>query len=413
MNKKLEMIQKTGVQYFFDYTNLDYNSKGFGLTVDNTSQMERASIAATGYTLSSYVIADIHNYLEREELLKRVIGTLKTLYYNVDHYEGFFVHFAYMDTGKKHGRSEYSTIDTALAINGILVCEQHFQDPEVSKYAKLIIERVNWQHFLHLRNGKQTLHMAYQDDAKGDYAEGNSGFIHHWGMFAEQLMMYLMLAADDSISQELSLEVYHSFERVLGKYNDLEFYYSPGNTLFIYQFPLSWLDLKNITDDQGVNWFNNARLNILAQYEWATKDQREFKTYGKYYYGATASDSPTGYRVNQALPNINNEVLVDGTVAPFAIVGSLPFTPEIALPAIDELFKDEKLWHEKYGFVDAFNYENGIWVSNRFISIDKGTELLMVNAYLYQDIYKVYMNHPLIQKGMAKLKWQKNGGKKV
>lgn len=414
MREKLELIQKTGVNYFNDFTNLDYESKGFGLTIDNTDNLDRASIASTGYALSSYIIADKHGYIGHDELVKRVIGTLKTLYYNVDHYEGFFAHFVNIKTGKKHGRTEYSTIDTALALNGVIACEQYFNNEEITKYAELLINRVNWRNFFHLRNGKLCLHMAYNDDAKGDYAEGKPGYIHHWSMFAEQLMMYVMIAGNDSYTSEEALELYNNFERLESTYEGKTFYYSPGNTLFIYQYPLLWLDLKNVYDNNNVSWFENARLNTLTQYDYSINGKHNFKTLGKKYFGMTASDSPTGYRVSQSLPNVNNKLDTDGTVAPNAIIGSLIFTPNLALEGINQMFLEGDLWNDKYGFVDAFNFENERWTSSRYISIDKGTEMLMANAYLYQDVQNAYMSHPVIKKGMEKLLWKKtNGGKNL
>ena len=39
---------------------------------------------------------------------------------NVDHYKGFFAHFIDIKRGKRHNNCEYSTIDTAILINGAL-----------------------------------------------------------------------------------------------------------------------------------------------------------------------------------------------------------------------------------------------------------------------------------------------------
>lgn len=414
MNKKIEMIQKTAFNFFNDYTNLDESSKGFGLTVDHSNDLSRASIAATGFTLSSYIVADKYHYLEREEIIKRIVGTLKTLYYNVSHYEGFFAHFVDMKTGIRHNKSEYSTIDTALALNGIISCQTYFKDNEIDKYSNLIIDRINWKHFIHEKDGKPCLYMAYNDLSDGDYAAGKSGFIHHWQMFAEQLMMYVMVAAKKDISKSLARELYEGFDRIKGSYKNNEFIFSPGNTLFVYQFPLAWLDLENVTDLDGINWFDNIKAATMAQYDWCMDNKDKYKTYNPNFFGLTASDTPNGYSVYHALPNDKMKVLTDGTVAPFAIVGSLPFIKDIALDSVNELFKVEGLWNEKYGFYDAFNFENEKWISSRFIAIDKGLELLMANSYLSKDVKNAYMSSKIITEGMDKLGWKKSiGGKKL
>lgn len=408
MDNKIRLIQETGLNFFNDFTNLDESSAGYGLTVDHSKDLDKASIASTGFTLSSYIIADKYNYLNRNEIIKRVIGTLKTLYYNVDHYEGFFAHFVNMKTGKRHKKSEYSTIDTALALNGIIAVSSYFNNDEIKKYSDLIIKRVNWRHFFHKRNDKLTLYMAYNDIKNGDYVKDETGFIHHWQMFAEQLMMYVIIAGDDRYTKDEALELYQSFERVYGKYGDQEYIYTPGNTLFVYQFPLAWLDLEKIVDNDNISWFDNARKAVLSNYEWANKENHQFKTLKSGLFGKTASDTPNGYSVFHALPNVNDKVLTDGSVGAHGIIGSLPFAPEIVLPAIDKMFEINGFWNEKYGFYDSVNLEGEKpWISERFYGIDKGLETLMANAYLTKDVQKAFMSHPIVKDGMRNLLWKK------
>lgn len=106
------------------------------------------------------------------------------------------------------------------------------------------------------------------------------------------------------------------------------------------------------------------------------------------------------------LPNTINKLDTDGTVSPFAMVGSLIFTPELALNAILEMDKIEGLDGE-YGYFDGFNFNEMRWISPRYISIDKGLELLMINNYLDHTIHHYFMNHPVIKKGMEVLGWKK------
>lgn len=42
-------IEKRAIDFFLDYTNLEDDSKGFGLVVDDTSDLNVASIAASGF----------------------------------------------------------------------------------------------------------------------------------------------------------------------------------------------------------------------------------------------------------------------------------------------------------------------------------------------------------------------------
>ena len=57
------------VDFFLDFTNLDPDSRGFGLTVDATKEPGIASIAATGFALSAWVIASERGFLLPERAL--------------------------------------------------------------------------------------------------------------------------------------------------------------------------------------------------------------------------------------------------------------------------------------------------------------------------------------------------------
>jgi hypothetical protein len=400
----IEDIQRTGVTFFQDFTNFK-NELGYGLTVDHTGDLNLSSVASTGYFLSSLVIGVARGYLPKQKAIEQARKTLQTLFSNVPHYHGFFFHFLNIHTAERHKKSEYSTIDSALAFNGILTVQQYFQDPEINRLADAIMQRVDWNILIHKRGEKTHFYMAYNPDADGDYVNGKPGYIHHWSMFAEQLMMYVMYAAVAKDSK-LALTLYEDFERKKVTYKSSSYFYTPGNTLFVYQYPQCWLDLKHWTDRQGINWFENTRQAIYGHYALSRDTVKQFPTFKDKYFGFTASYGRKGYQVSAALPNSMNKLEHDGSVATNAMIGSLYHAPELALPAIEELRKDSRLWDNRYGFINAFHDTPPLWVSTRWLGIDKGLELLMANAYLHQDVMKAYMAHPLIQKGMKVLQWQ-------
>lgn len=400
----IEDIQRTGVTFFQDFTNFK-DEKGYGLTVDHTGDLNLSSIASTGYFLSSLVIGVARGYLPKLKAIEQARKTLHTLYHHVPHFHGFFFHFLNIHTAERHKKCEYSTIDSALAFNGILTVQQYFQDPEINRLADAIMQRVDWRILIHNRGEKTHFYMAYNPDADGDYVNGKPGYIHHWSMFAEQLMMYVMFAAVSN-DTKLAIKLYEDFERKKVTYKTSSYFYTPGNTLFVYQYPQCWLDLKHWTDRQGINWFENTKQAIYGHYALSRDTVKQFPTFGERYFGFTASYGRKGYQVSAALPNAMNKLEHDGSVATNAMIGSLYHAPELALPAIEQLRKDSRLWDERYGFINAFNDQPPVWLSSRWLGIDKGLELLMANAYLHQDVMKAYMAHPLIQKGMKVLQWQ-------
>ena len=403
-NNILEDIQKTAYDFFKDFTNFDTNSKAFGLTLDHSMNLEKATIASTGFMLSSLIIGVKHDYLSYEDAYHKAYHTLITLRDHVMHEFGFFAHFLDFKTGKRIAKTEFSTIDTALCLCGVLAVDSFFKDQKIAEITKTIMDRINWDIFTHDYHGKQVLHMSYNPDRGGGYVEKRPGFIHQWDMFAEQLMMYVMIGG--SKYKHLAKDLYQGFSRVKGSYKDFEYIYTPGNSLFVYQFPQAWLNLKNICDSDQICWFDNARIATLAHQACAIDYASQYKTFSKFFFGFTASDTPIGYRVYGGLPNTMNRLDTDGTIAPFGPIGSIIFTPEISIPAIHEMMKIDHIWG-KYGFYDAFNFEgNTPWVSKRYFSINKGLEMLMVNAYLYHDVHDAFMSHPIIIEGMEVLGWK-------
>lgn len=66
--------------------------------------------------------------LSREEAAERTLTTLRFFAQNeqsknkeASGYRGFFYHFLDLETGKRYGNSELSTMDTALLMAGMLV----------------------------------------------------------------------------------------------------------------------------------------------------------------------------------------------------------------------------------------------------------------------------------------------------
>ncbi|MCR3906619.1 MAG: hypothetical protein NUK62_06310 [Tenericutes bacterium] len=404
-NLDLVEIQKTAFDYFMNYTNFNPESKGYGLTVDATHKPEKASIAATGFMLSSLVIGIENHYISYEQAYHKALMTLNTLVSHVDHQFGFFAHFLDIETGQRYHKCEYSTIDTALCLCGVLTVDAYFKDQKITQLAKIIIERIDWEVLFHQYLNRPILYMSYNPDKGGDYVEKKPGFIHQWDMFAEQLMMYVMIGGSQYSHHAKAL--YDGFERDRGQFQDFEYIYSPGNALFVYQFPMAWLDLKDVVDQDGMNWFENARQATLAHQACSIFYQDQLRTHNQYFFGFTASDTPKGYRVFGGLPNRTNKINSDGTVAPYGCIGSLIFTPEISIASIKEMRKIKGLWGP-YGFYDAFNFEHEQpWISNHYISIDKGLEMLMVNAFLSQDVYKAFMSHQVIKTGMEVLGWKR------
>jgi len=394
------------IRFFLAYTNLDTASPGFGLTVDSTKNPRMASIAATGFALSAWVIACARGWLTEARAGEIVRGTLRTLWERVPQQHGFFAHFLDMQTAQRWGKCEYSTIDTALCLNGVITAAAYFHaDAELVSLAEAVLKRVDWS-FLVFEDADATLfHMAYNPDRDGDYVEGDPGFISRWDMAAEQKMMYLQAAGQ--LDPALVRRLYHGFRRDRGTFAGDSLIINPGGTLFAYQFSEAWLDTARYIDPDGIDWFANARLATLANRQFCLDHAADFRTYHANSWGASAGDSPWGYDVSGATPALV-EPAPNGTVSIYGALAALPFAPELVLPMIAQLYDEHPPTWGPYGFYDAYNlHVEPAWYSRDLYGIDKGCSLLLIENYLTGLIWRVYTDSAPIQHALRVLGFQR------
>ncbi len=396
MDEKLLQIEKDAYNYFMDFTSFNETNKTYGLTKDH-SQANVATIAGIGFFLPALIIGAERGYLSKSKALEITIKTLKNLK-GIDHFQGMFVHFIDLNNGLRHKKNEYSTIDTWIAFLGMLAADNYYKNFEVSNLVNYFISRFNFQNLIFDYQGKKCFRMSYNPDQDGDYVENKPGYIYQWHMFSEALIVYPLFAGiTDNVNEAKAL--YNGFERRLIKVENYDFYHTPGNALFVYQLPIGFIDFSKYVDEDNVNWFSNAKNAITANYLSSIKNHTDpnLKEYG---WGATASDSPRGYRVYGPKPNYCHLNYPDGTYCPSAIVSSLPFLKEISEVTLNK-FDDYQI-KGKYGYFDSFNLRIN-WVSNRYYAFNKGMELIFSNLELSGLIQKLITEHELIQKGLKKL----------
>lgn len=303
---------KGSVDFFLHFTNLQTNSPGFGLTVDLNKKPHLASIASTGYALTAWVIGAERGFISRERAREITRQTLDTLLDHASHYHGFFAHFMDIGTGERFKKCEYSTIDTAICINGAITAAAYFHDSEISQKTHQLLERVDWPLIIFEENDKTLFRMAYNPDAQGDYVHNKTGFISQWDMAAEQKMMYLQAAG--YIDAGVARKLYAGFHRDKGIYTGQEVIIHPGGGLYVYQCSEAWLDVGRYLDPHGVDWFRNTRLAALANRAFCLEHSDRFKTYHETSWGLSAGDSPHGYAVFGGSPSLWNPYH-DGTVS--------------------------------------------------------------------------------------------------
>ena len=123
---------------------------------------------------------------------------------------------------------------------------------------------------------------------------------------------------------------------------------------------------------------------------------KKYKGYGRKCWGLTASDNHQGYSAHCPQNDL-------GVITPTAAISSIPYTPEHSLEAMRYFYEElgDRLWGE-YGFKDAFNLTEN-WFASSYLAIDQGPIIVMIENYRSGLIWKLFMSHPDVQRGLKRL----------
>ena len=367
------------------------NDCSFGLVLDSYPSIwdKTASIAGTGFFFSALVVGSEFSFIDKKEAESIALKAIKTIR-DIKSYHGWYYHYYEIDTGEVTRLSEISTIDTALLMAGILTAGSYFGG-EILEIAEFMLNRINFQYFLLQYKTMFSMSMNHQFDFQG-----------HWDRYAEQLILYVLGAANTNPTHTMDKEIYYNFIRDKGKYKNYEFIYSWHGSLFTYQYSHGYIDFRGLKDRDGVDWFNNSVQASLAAHQYAVDNEGIFKSFNRYSWGLTACANDVGYSGRYGSPPCGlGRIYNDGTIAPCGAIGSIVFTPELSIQAIDYFYNKNQLVSD-YGLLDSYN-EDKKYVCPYYISIDKGISLVMISNYLKGTIWKYFMALDCIQHALEKL----------
>ncbi len=396
----LEYVQQASFDFFWHEAN-----PANALVRDRSQPFSPISIAGVGFELTGIGIAIDHGWISRDQGRQRVLTALRNFWNGPQGtnttgmigYNGWFYHMLRLDTATRDGSSELSSIDTALLLAGVLYVRQYFDtdqpdETEIRSLASAIFNRVDWQW---MANGGSSLSMGWQPE---------SGFLPwRWIGYNEAMILYIMgLGAP---TNPLPPGQWSSWISGYLWHTNYGYAYVEFPPLFGHQYSHCWIDFRHIGDaymnGHGISYFENSRRATLAQQAYCVANPGGYAGYGSNVWGLSACDGPgygsySGYTARGAPPAQND----DGTIAPTAVGGSMPFAAEICLPTLRHFYDQflTNLWFG-YGFRDAFNLTANWWDSD-VLSIDQGAILLMAENYRSQAVWQRFAQIPEIQRGL-------------
>lgn len=412
----LHRLQKATFTYFWRQTNPEN-----GLIPDNTRAATPASIAGVGLALATYAVGVDRGFVSREKALERTLRTLRffwnsTQATDVDAtgYRGFYYHFLDVKTGRRAWRCELSTMDTTILLAGALTAGAYFDqdtaaEREVRVLAEQLYRRVDW-HWA--QNGGLTVTHGWTPER---------GFLRfRWQGYSEGLLLYVLgLGSPTFALPKESYLAWTSTYRWRTLYGH-EFLY--GGPLFMHQLSHVWIDFRGIQDAymraQGIDYFENSRRATYVQQAYAIRNPKRFAGYGEHLWGISASNGPgpvtrqvngvtrrfLGYRA-RAVPNGPD----DGTIAPWAVIASLPFAPGIVLPTLQHCVDVYPALTREHGLVCSLNptfpgtrQRPGGWISRAHFALDQGPVVLMIENYRSGLVWRLMRGCPFIVDGLRR-----------
>jgi len=316
------------------------------------------------------------------------VVTLRALWGKLPHHRGFFYHWANVTTGERVWDAEVSSVDTTILLCGVLACREYFQDDEVDALAGAIFDRVEWTW---LSEDTALLPHGWTPEI---------GFLpYRWDNYSELMMMYLLGLG--STTYPLRDDAWTAWKRLKFEYAGLR-YIGSFAPLFVHQYSQAWFDFRR-KRDKFADYFQNSVTATDVHRRFCLELSKQFPTYSDDLWGITASDSQNGYVIWGGPPSVGP---IDGTVAPSAAGGSLPFLPLPVMRVLRTIKERYPSAWTKYGFVNAFNPIKA-WYDTDVIGIDTGITLLMAENVRTGFVWNTFMKSQEARRGMERAGFKK------
>jgi hypothetical protein len=387
----LEDLQRRSFRYFDEQADPATGQVRDRARTDGSPQDENhrdvASIAATGFGLASLCIAAERGWLPRGTAAGRARTTILFLDRKLPHEHGWFPHFINAKTGARVWNSEFSSIDTALLMAGVLTARQCFRDDAaLAGAADAAYRRID---FGWMRNGDPSLlTMGWKPE---------SGFLAaRWEHYCELMILYILGIA--SPTHPLPAEAWEAWQRPTVRFENFAFI-GAADPLFVHQYSHAWIDFRGRQESREphIDWWQNSVTVTHAHKAFCLSLAGQFPAYTNDIWGITASDGPKGYQAWGGPPAHGP---IDGTVVPAAAGGSLMFAPDITLPALKAMkARFGARIYGRYGFADAFQPQTD-WVNPDVLGIDVGITLLSAENLRSGAVWRWFMTNPEIPRAL-------------
>jgi len=405
----LDQVQKDALKYFVDYAHANSKLARERYHVDDVSN--DANIVTTGgsgFGLMSILVGIERNFMSRAEGVSRLTTGLNFLE-TADRFHGAWPHW--MD-GSSGNVIPFGTLDnggdlveTSFICQGLICIREYFkngtaEEQALAQKADLLWKGVEWDWYT---KGENVLYWHWSPNYEWQINFRLEGY-------NECLITYIL--AKSSPTHPISNECYtQGWARSGGIRNAalrfgipviFDYNGASGNVgpMFWSHYSYLGLDPRGLSDPYADYWAltqNHAKIQLAH----CVTNYLGFEDYSDKCWGLTASytrnpDGSTGYTAHQ--PNNDR-----GVISPTAALSSFPYTPIESMKFLRYLYEEHKAEYVGIaGPYDAFSPRYD-WVTRRYLAIDQGTIIPMIENYRTGMLWNLFMAAPDVRAGLTGL----------
>ena len=418
-------VQQQTFQYFWDGAEPNSGMARERFHTDNIypqNDKTTVTIGGSGFGVMAILVGIDRGFVTKEAgriHLEKIVRFLET----ADRFHGAWPHWWNGETGKvvPFGKKDNGgdLVETSFMVQALLCVRQYYQNGNAEEKALAARADKLWKEveFDWFRGP-----IPPSGGPRGAVLYWHWSPTYAWEMnfpvhgYNECLIMYVLAAS--SPTHGVPAIVYDEGWAESGKINDVN---KPDGIAATYPYklqmkhqgdawnggPLFWahysylgLDPRGLKDKYA-DYGKENTTQTLINYQWCVDNPNHFKGFGPDSWGLTSSYSVKGYAGHA--PTTKRDV---GVISPTAALSSFPYTPKKSMTAMKHWYNDmkDKLWGT-YGFYDAFS-ETDNWYPTRYLAIDQGPIVVMMENYRSGLLWKLFMSCPEIKLGLKKLSFQ-------
>lgn len=408
----VDLVEKQTFKYFWDYAEPNSGLARERYHPDGNYPENDAHIVTTGgsgFGILSLIAGESRQYISRAQLLQR-LDKIADFLETADRFHGAWPHWMDGNTGdvKPFGQRDDGgdLVETSFLCEGLICVREYLKNGTAEEQALAtrydnLWKGVDWDWY---RNGQDALYWHWSPN-------------YNWEMnfklegYNECLITYVLAAA--SPTHGITASPYHNGWTRSGnittsakkyniplilKHNGAELSSGP---LFWSHYSYLGLDPNQLTDQYANYWelnVNHSQINYMH----CVDNPNNFQGYGANYWGLTASysrnaDGTVGYDAH--MPSNDK-----GVISPTAAVSAIVYMPQESIAAMRNFYENynSSMWGPA-GFYDAHSKHYNNWSPYRYLAIDQGPMVVMLENYRSGLLWNLFMNAPEVKQGLLTL----------